>query len=138
VLLLPTATADELGGEKWGVGPTGVVLKQAGPWTYGGLVNHIWSVAGDDARADLSTTFVQPFASYTTPAAVTYTLQTESSYDWKGEEWSVPVNALASKVTRFGDQLVSVGAGLRYWADSPPGGPEGLGFRVFVTFLFPR
>jgi hypothetical protein len=41
VLLLPTATEDLLGTEKWGIGPTGVVLKQTGPWTVGLLANHI-------------------------------------------------------------------------------------------------
>src|SRR5688572_19920508 len=43
VFLLPTGTDPLLGGEKWGAGPTGVVLKQSGPWTYGMLANHIWS-----------------------------------------------------------------------------------------------
>ena len=33
VLLLPTATDELLGSEKWGLGPTGVLLKQSGPWT---------------------------------------------------------------------------------------------------------
>jgi hypothetical protein len=53
VLLLPTASDELLGGEQWGLGPTGVALKQQGPWTYGVLANHIWSVAGDDDRVDL-------------------------------------------------------------------------------------
>jgi len=39
---------------------------------------------------------------------------------------------------RFGTQLVSVGGGLRYWADSPDSGAEGLGLRFTVTLLFPR
>jgi hypothetical protein len=43
VFLLPTATDDALGGEKWGIGPTAVALKQDGPWTYGALANHIES-----------------------------------------------------------------------------------------------
>ena len=50
VFLLPTATDDLLGGGKWGAGPTAVALKQSGPWTYGALVNHIWSFAGDEDR----------------------------------------------------------------------------------------
>ena len=54
VLLLPTATDDVLGSEKWGIGPTAVVLKQQGPWTYGALVNHIESFAGESSRADVS------------------------------------------------------------------------------------
>jgi hypothetical protein len=138
VLLLPTGTDPLLSGRKWGLGPTGVVLKQAGPWTYGALANHIWSVAGSASRADISATFIQPFVSYTTPDAVTYALNTESTYDWEGRQWTVPVNAVASKVMRLGDQLVSVGGGLRYWADSPKAGPEGLGLRVSLTLLFPR
>lgn len=138
VFLLPTGSDDLLTADKWGAGPTAVVLRQQGPWTYGGLANHIWSFAGNDARADVSTTFLQPFVSYTTPAAWTFALNTESTYDWQAEKWSVPINANVSKVTKIGSQLVSLGAGLRYWVDSPASGPEGVGARVTVTFLFPK
>jgi hypothetical protein len=138
VFLIPTATDDLLGSEKFGIGPTLVVLKQAGPWTIGILANHIWSVAGDDDRADISSTFLQPFVSYTTKDAWTFTLNTESSYDWKGEQWSVPVNAQVSKLVRLGKQPVSIGAGVRYWAESPESGPEGFGGRLIIAFLFPK
>jgi len=138
VLLLPTATDDLLGTEKWGLGPTAVALKQDGPWTYGLLFNHLWSVAGTSSRPDLSTTFLQPFLSYTTKDAWTFTVQTETTYDWKGEQWTVPLNALVSKVTKVGDQLVSVGAGARYWADGPQSAPHGWGLRFVVTLLYPR
>jgi hypothetical protein len=56
-ILVPTATDDLLGGKKWGLGPTLIGLKQNGPWTFGGLMNHIWSVAGSDSRDDISSTF---------------------------------------------------------------------------------
>ncbi len=138
VLLLPTGFDDLLTADKWGVGPTAVALKQDGPWTYGALANHIWSVAGDDDRADVNTTFVQPFLSYTTPEAWTFTVQTESTYDWQGGGWSVPVNVVATKVVRLGSQLASVGGGVRYWADSTDNGPEGLGVRLIVALLFPK
>ena len=42
-------------------------LRQAGPWTFGALANHLWSVTGDDEDGDISATFLQPFVSYTTP-----------------------------------------------------------------------
>lgn len=138
VFLLPTATDEMLGSEKFGVGPTAVVLKQMGGWTVGGLGNHIWSVAGDDSRPDISSTFLQPFVSYTTSTAWTFTLNTESTYDWKNDQWSVPVNAVVSKLVKFGDQPVSLFAGARYWAEAPEGGPEGVGFRAGLTFLFPK
>lgn len=138
VFLLPTATNDLLGTEKWGIGPTAVALKQQGPWTFGALANHLTSIAGDSDRADINATFLQPFLSYTTPTAWTFTVQTESTYDWEGEEWSIPLSLVASKVTRIGSQLVSFGGGVRYWADAPDAGADSLGFRFIVTLLFPR
>lgn len=137
VILLPTATENLLGADKWGLGPTGVALKQSGPWTFGMLANHIWSVGGSGST-DISTTFLQPFMSFTTPTAWSYTLQTETTYDWKGEQWTVPVNALVSKVTKVGGQLVQIGGGVRYWADTTTASPERWGLRLSVTLLFPK
>ena len=61
VALLPTASEDFLGTEKFGLGPTAVVLKQEGPWTVGALANHIWSVAGEDDRADVNASYFEPW-----------------------------------------------------------------------------
>jgi len=138
VFLLPTGSDDLLTADKWGAGPTAVVLKQQGPRTYGMLANHIWSFAGEDRRPDVNATFLQPFVSYTTPTAWTFTLNSESTYDWKSEEWSVPINGFISKVMKIDSQLVSVGGGVRYWADSPDSGPNGFGFRLVVMLLFPK
>ena len=138
VFLIPTATDELLGSGKWGAGPTAVLLKQDGPWTYGILANHIWSFAGQSDRADVSSTFLQPFLSYTTKDAWTFTLNTESTYDWEANQWSVPINLQASKLLKFGRQPVSLSAGVRYWADAPDNGAEAWAFRVGMTFLFPK
>lgn len=138
VFLLPTATDERLGSEKWGVGPTAVVLRQTGPWTVGGLVNHIESFAGEGGRDDVSATFVQPFVSYVTRTKTTIALNTESTYDWEREEWSVPLNFTVSQLLKIGPQILQVGGGARYWAHSPDGGPEDWGARIFLTLLFPQ
>jgi len=138
VFLLPTATDDLLGGEKWGAGPTFVGLKQEGPWTYGVLVNHIWSFAGSSDRDDVSSTFMQPFAGYTTADGWSFDLQTETTYDWESEQWNVPLLFLVSKVTKVGDQLVQFQAGPRYYIENFDNGAEGFGFRLAMTLLFPR
>lgn len=138
VFLLPTGTDELLTSDKWGVGPTAVALKQMGGWTVGALANHIWSVAGDDDRLDVSTTFLQPFVSYTTPDAWTFSLNTESSYNWETEEWSVPINAVVSKLVTVGSQPVSIFGGVRYWAESPDTGPHDFGARLGFTLLFPK
>ena len=139
VFLLPTSTHEALGTEKWGIGPTAVVLKQTGPWTYGMLANHIWSVAGKSDRSDVNATFVQPFLNYTTKQAWTYTLNTESTRNWEAneDEWTVPLNATVTKVLKLGGQLVSVGGGARYYVTGPDTAPD-WGLRVIMTFLFPK
>lgn len=138
VLLIPTGTNDFLGTEKFGIGPTLVVLKQKKGWTVGALANHIWSVAGKSSRADVNSTFFQPFVSYTTKKAWTFSANTESTYDWTSEQWSVPVNLSVSKLVRFGKQPVSLGGGLKCWATSPSGAAQGCGFRLTTTLLFPK
>jgi len=138
VLLLPTATKDVLGTEKWGIGPTGVVLKQAGPWTAGLLANHIWSVAGDDNRDDISSTFLQPFFSYTTKTRTTIGAYTESTYDWKGDQWSVPLIVQVAQLFKIGPQILQLAVAGKYWAESPDNGPEGWGLRLQLTLLFPK
>jgi hypothetical protein len=138
VLLIPTATDKVLGGEKWAIGPTAVALKQVGPWTIGGLTNHLVSFAGDSSRADINATFVQPFAAYVTKTKTTFSLNTESTYDWETKNWSVPVNFQISQMLKMGSQLAQVSAGVRYWAASPDAGTEGWGFRLQLTLLYPK
>ena len=134
--LVPTST-DFISADKWALGPTAVVLKQESGWTCGALVNHLWSVGGSGAQ-DISNTFLQPFASYTTKDAWTFGVNAESTYDWKHSEWTVPINLTVSKLTRIGKQAVSLGVGARYYADSPDTGPHGWGARLIVTLLFPK
>lgn len=138
VLLLPTGTDDLLTRDKGGAGPTVVFLKQANGWTRGVLANHLWSFAGSSNRDDVNASFVQPFLTYTTPTSLSYSLSSETTYDWDREEWAVPVNFSVSRVTRVGTQLLSVGGGVRYWVNDTANGPEGFGFRLNVTLLFPR
>lgn len=139
VLVLPTGNSDPLlGTGKWSLGPTAVVFVQQGQWTAGALWNHIWDIAGKSNRSDVNQTFLQPFLNYTTKTAWTFGVNTESSYNFVTEEWSVPINVTLSKLTSIGSQKVSLQGGLRYWANTVTGGPDDLGFRFNVTFLFPQ
>jgi hypothetical protein len=138
VFLWPTGTNDSLGSEKWGIGPTGVFLWQDGPWTYGALLNHIWSYAGDDDRPGVNSTFLQPFVNYTTPTGFAIALNTESTYDWKSNEWTVPIGLFFSQIVRVGRLPVSIQFGPRFYIDTPDGQGPDLGFRLNITFLFPK
>lgn len=137
VIQIPTNT-DGLGRDQWGLGLTGVALKQSNGWTYGGLANHIWSVSNDDVYGHSSVSFLQPFVSYSTPGGTTYSGNIEASYDWEGDEWAVPVNFVISQLVTIANRPVQIGGGVRYWADAPQGGPDGWGARLVVTYLFPK
>lgn len=135
--LIPTATDDVLGSGKLGIGPTAVLLKQTGPWTVGVLTNHIWSVAGEGGRPDVSQTFLQPFLAYALGRGMTINLNTESSYDWVANQWTVPINLGLTKVFQIGDQHLSFQIGGKYYAEAPEGAPD-WGIRTTLTFLFPE
>ena len=130
------ATDFTLGTGKWGVGISGVALRQRGSWTVGGLGNHNWSVAGDEDRPDVNQSLVQPFVTYTTDNV--WSLSSESTYNWETEQWSFPANASLSRMVRLGPLPVSLFGGVRYWPDSPEFGPENWGLRLGMTILLPR
>ena len=139
--LLPTATDERIGSKKWGLGPTIVALRQTHGFTYGVLANQIWSIAsvgGYRERPPLSSLFVQPFVSFTTPDAWTYGANLESTYDWHAREASVPINFTVAKLTKVGGMPVSFTGGVRYWLHGADAGPHGWGYRVAVTLLFPK
>jgi hypothetical protein len=149
VMLYPSGT-DGLSGHQWGAGPTALALKQEHGWTYGALVNHLWSYArtggngssaagdpSDGSDAGINATFLQPFVSYSTKTFTTYGLNTESTYDWSHSQWTVPLNASISQLVKLGGKPVQFQLGFKYYAEKPAGGPD-WGLRFTVTFLFPK
>jgi hypothetical protein len=138
VLQVPTGTSAQLTTHLWGLGPTGVLLRQVNGWTYGLLFNQIWSVAGPSTQPPTNASYFQPFVAYTTGNSITTTLNTESTYYWNQKRWAVPLNLMVSKVTKIGHQMISIGIGVRYWAKSTTFSPRGFAGRAILTFLFPK
>ncbi len=137
VFLLPTTTERGLGAEKFGLGPTAVVLRQESGFTYGILFNHIVSIGGTRSTPDVNATFLQPFLSYTTQTYTTFGLSTESTYDWENAKWTVPLNASVSQLLKLGGQPVSLQLGPKLYVEGPRSAAD-WGMRFTVTLLFPR
>ena len=134
---MPTGTDELLGAGKWGAGPTGVLVWQGSGWSIGILANHIWSFAGDVDRPNFDQTYLQPFVAYTTPKAWTFTLQSESTYDWETGEWfgSAQLYGRQDCQDRAAtSQYHGGGSLLGGFCDT---GPHGFGGRLGMTFLFP-
>jgi hypothetical protein len=134
--LLPTATTRFLGAEKFSLGPTAVVLQQRSGWTYGILANHLVSVAGTDHTSNVNSTFLQPFLSYTTGTHTTFSLNTESTYDWQHTKWTVPLNATVAQLLRLGAQPMEFQIGPKLYVEGPTAAPD-WGIRFAYTLLFP-
>ena len=136
IINIPTATDELLGGNRWGAGPTALILKQIDGWTYGVLANQLWSFGGGGSEA-FNATYLQPFLSYTTKMHTTVSLNAESTYNWQDNQWSIPFNLAVAQLVKIGEVPVQFQLGGRWYADGPDGGPS-WGLRFAVTFLFPK
>lgn len=87
--LVPIATDKLLGTEKFGVGPSALVLKQKDNLTVGMLVNQIWSVAGNSNREDINQLFFQPFLNYSFASGATLGGVFEVTQNWQADSTQV-------------------------------------------------
>ena len=138
VILLPSATNNSLGSEKFGIGPSVVALVQPGKWTVGALFNQIWSTSGAADRSDVNSTFLQPFANYNLGHGLSVGVSTEATANWEADDtWTAPLLFNVSKVAVLGKRPVSfVAAAGPTLASSDEA--ASWRFRMGVTFLFPR
>ncbi|MDZ7613379.1 MAG: hypothetical protein U5K51_06430 [Flavobacteriaceae bacterium] len=134
--VVPTATDAKLGGKKWATGPSIVALKQVGPWTYGALANHVWSVAGDEDRSDYSSTFINPFLTYNWKGGAGVNLIAEYTHEWKSDTNIFVIMPTLSAVAKLGKQTTSFGIGPRFHF-APDVRPE-YGLRAAITLVFPK
>ena len=138
VFLIPTGTNDFLTTEKFGVGPTAVALYQSKGFTVGGLINQIWSVAGNKDRTDVSSMFFQPFLTYNWKSGAGIGGQFEITQNWKSDAtivWFIPT---LSAVTSLGTQKTQFSIGPRFNLAAPNGAKTDLGVRANMIFLFPK
>jgi hypothetical protein len=138
VFLVPTATDNLLGTQKFGVGPTAIVLKQTNGFTMGLLINQIWSVAGDKDRSDVSQLYIQPFFAYNWKSGAGAALSAEITQNWIANTTTVTIIPAFSGLTRFGKLPVSLQIGPRIPVSAPPGMKPDFGFRAALILILPK
>lgn len=141
ILSIPSG-GEQRGTEKWGIGPSVVVLAMPGHWVTGILVNNVWSFAGDEARSDVNQMLVQPFLNYnfgetgwylSCAPIITANWEAES-----GDRWIVPIGGTIGKLSRVGSKglPVNIQAGAFYNVVTPDAGPT-WSTRVQLQILLP-
>ena len=139
-LLLPTASDEDLGSEKWGIGPVFAAIWATDQWTVGGRLYQHWSFAGDDTRKDVSFLTIQPLLTYSLRKGwylASGPLITADFSAGGSEQWTVPVGGGVGKVFAVGRQHLNVSV-QPYWNAV---GPESAGewsLIVQLQSLFPR
>ncbi len=136
--LIPTATNDFLGTKKIGAGPTVIVLQQKNGWTYGALVNQIWSVAGDADRSDVNQMYIQPFITHNWKSGAGLTVNSETTFNWEANTTNAYINIMAGGLTKLGNQLVQLQIGPRIQVAAPEGARSPFGIRSAIIFVFPK
>jgi hypothetical protein len=141
-VVFDTASDDALGSGKWSIGPAFVLIHKTRDrkWTMAALANHIWSVAGDDDREDVSQTSLQPILTRSFPNSWSMTFSSESTYNWhagSGDAWTVPLGISVSKVVKVGHRPVSFGMGGFYNVERPDSANRWTA-RFTITLVFPE
>jgi len=101
-LWLPTATDKALGLDKWGAGPTAVVLSIKGPWLFGVLANNVWAGSSTQKANQLT---INPFVNYNFPDGWYLSSSEIITSNWRaqsGQQWTVPLGGGFGRLFRVG------------------------------------
>lgn len=137
-----TASDDLLGQGKWGLGPAAVAIKIEGPWVIGGLINNVWSVGGDDNRADVNQMLLQPFINYNFPQHpgryLTFSPVITANWEANSDNtWTVPLGLGIGQILKLGQQPVNLQASAYYNVEKPDFVADWQ-LRLQVVLLFPK
>lgn len=139
VILLPTATDDKLGADKWGTGASAVILTMPGNWVVGSLFSNVWSVGGAGEQ-DINLFTWQYFINYNLPNSWYLTTSPIITANWEANSknrWTVPVGGGIGKIFKIGKQPVNIQASAYKNVESPDFGADWQ-FRLQLQFLFPK
>ncbi|WP_291149522.1 hypothetical protein [Flavobacterium sp. UBA7680] len=135
--LIPTATDELLGTEKFGVGPSVLVMHQGKGLSVGFIANQIWSVAGNEDRADFNQFYTQIFLSHSYKSGASLGISSEITQNWEGNTTLITISPNIGAVTKLGDQVVQ----FAIMPLIPVVGPHEIkpdwGLRAVLAFVFP-
>jgi hypothetical protein len=135
--LVPTATEKVLGTEKFGVGPSVLVMHQGKGLSVGFIANQIWSVAGNEDRADFNSFYTQIFLSHSYKSGASLGVNAEITQNWEGNTTMITINPSIGAVTKLGDQVVQFAIMPLIPVVGPHEMKSDWGLRAVLAFVFP-
>ena len=138
-LVLPTATDDALGNDKWSVGPSVVVLTMPGKWVIGSLISNVWSVGGSGDQ-DVNFFTWQYFINYNMDNGWYLTSAPIITANWEADSnntWTVPFGGGIGKIFRIGKQPLNAQVSAYYNVEKPASGADWQ-LRLQLQMMFPK
>ena len=133
----PTATDDSFASKKWTAGPAIIAAKAGMPFTYGMLMQQIWSYAETGDSSTISALTLQPFFTYVFGAGWAATITSETVYNWEADTdgWTVPIMLSGAKVVKIAGKPFNFSVAGVYYTTAPVGVPEAE-LRLNATYVF--
>ncbi len=103
VMLFPTATNDQLGAEKWAIGPALGFVARSDKLMWGLFNQNLFSFAGNNDREDVHVSILQPILNYSLPDKWSIGIsEMNITYDWKKSDWTaLPLGVKLAKLVKF-------------------------------------
>jgi hypothetical protein len=141
IVQIPTTTNTALGSERWGLGPTFVILRleKGSPWVYGFTVHNVWSVGGG-AGGSYNSFQLQPFVNYNFAGGTYLSSSPYITADWQadsGNKWTIPIGIGIGHIFHLGRLPMNAQFGGYYNVVRPDDGPNWQ-IRLQVQFMFPK
>ncbi len=125
-LLIPTATKPAFGADKWGAGPSGVVVWMPGSWVTALIISNTWSFAGNEERADVNQLYAQLVANLNIGKGWYLTSAPVITANWEAESedrWTVPIGGGAGRIFKIGSLPNDVRISAFGYLAKPTNGP---------------
>ena len=120
---LPTAT-NELGSDRWTLGPELMLGKATPNYVAGIFPNHQWDIGGS-GKNDINLTSTQLFYTYLPGGGWTLGSAPTLTYDWNSDQWTVPLQLNVGKTVIRNGRPWKLSVELNYYVEKPDAfGPE--------------
>jgi len=121
---LPTATDSAAAGKQLRLGPEALFAKFEKWGVYGIFPSHQGDVSGW-GDGSFSTSQIQQILTFLPGGGWNVGSSPIMNYDWKAEEWTVPLNLTTGKTVIFGKMPVKLALEVNYYLEQPDAfGPE--------------
>ena len=142
-LMLPTATNDAFGTNKWSAGPMGLAVHVGPPggWIAGVVAQHWWDYAGPSDDDHVNLTNIQYLLYYRLTSGTNIGFGPNITCDWTADSdqrWTVPVGLGINTMIKIGKLPVKVGVETYYYVESPDSfGPQ-WDIRILFVPIVPK